>query len=115
LAIKGHSQVFVKTAGTIHAHAAVWTLLAFAALSDGDKAGELFRLLNPVHRISSRSNVQRYRVEPYVVVGDVYAQPPHVGCGGWSWYSGAAGWLYRAGDCPSSSTITSVLLSCSSK
>ena len=54
-------------------------------------------MLNPVHRISSRSKVQRYKVEPYVVAGDVYAEPPHVGCGGWTWYSGAAGWLYRAG------------------
>jgi cyclic beta-1,2-glucan synthetase len=54
-------------------------------------------MLNPIHRTSSRSSVQRYKVEPYVVAGDVYAEPPHVGRGGWTWYSGSAGWLYRAG------------------
>ena len=87
----------VRENGGQYTHAAVWTVLAFAALGEGDKAGELFRMLNPVHRVSSRANVQRYKVEPYVVAGDVYAEPPHVGRGGWTWYSGAAGWLYRAG------------------
>jgi cyclic beta-1,2-glucan synthetase len=87
----------VRENGGQYTHAAVWTVLAFAALGDGDKAGELFRMLNPVHRVSSRANVQRYKVEPYVLAGDVYAEPPHVGRGGWTWYSGAAGWLYRAG------------------
>ncbi len=87
----------VRENGGQYTHAAVWTVLAFAALGEGDKAGELFRMLNPVHRISSRASVQRYKVEPYVVAGDVYAEPPHVGRGGWTWYSGAAGWLYRAG------------------
>jgi len=94
--IKGYVPGIRENGGQ-YTHAAVWAVLAFVALSEGDKAGELFRMLNPVHRISSRSNVQRYKVEPYVVAGDVYAQPPHVGCGGWTWYSGAAGWLYRAG------------------
>ena len=87
----------VRENGGQYTHAAVWTVLAFAALGEGDKAGELFRMLNPVHRISSRANIQRYKVEPYVVAGDVCAEPPHVGRGGWTWYSGAAGWLYRAG------------------
>ena len=87
----------VRENGGQYTHAAVWTVLAFAALGEGDKAGELFRILNPVHRISSRASVQRYKVEPYVVAGDVYAEAPHVGRGGWTWYSGAAGWLYRAG------------------
>jgi len=87
----------VRENGGQYTHAAVWTVLAFAALGEGDKAGELFRMLNPVHRISSRASVQRYKVEPYVIAGDVYAEPPHVGRGGWTWYSGAAGWLYRAG------------------
>jgi cyclic beta-1,2-glucan synthetase len=94
--IKGYVPGIRENGGQ-YTHAAVWTVLAFAALGDGDKAGELFRLLNPVHRISSRANVQRYKVEPYVVAGDVYAEPPHVGRGGWTWYSGAAGWFYRAG------------------
>jgi cyclic beta-1,2-glucan synthetase len=71
--------------------------IAFAALGDGDKAGELFRFMNPINRTSSRANMQRYKVEPYVVAGDIYAEPPHVGRGGWTWYSGSAGWLYRTG------------------
>ena len=94
--IKGYVPGIRENGGQ-YTHAAVWTVLAFAALGEGDKAGELFRMLNPVYRISSRANVQRYKVEPYVVAGDVYAEPPHVGRGGWTWYSGAAGWLYRAG------------------
>jgi cyclic beta-1,2-glucan synthetase len=94
--IKGYVPGIRENGGQ-YTHAAVWTVLAFAALGEGDKAGELFRMLNPVHRVSSRANVQRYKVEPYVVAGDVYSEPPHVGRGGWTWYSGAAGWLYRAG------------------
>ncbi|MGE0469994.1 MAG: glucoamylase family protein [Nitrospira sp.] len=94
--IKGYVPGIRENGGQ-YTHAAVWTVLAFAALGDGDKAGELFRMLNPVHRVSSRASVQRYKVEPYVLAGDVYAEPPHVGRGGWTWYSGAAGWLYRAG------------------
>jgi len=78
------------------AHAAAWTIIAFAALGDGDKACELFRMLNPVVRASSRASMQRYKVEPYVVAGDVYAEPPHVGRGGWTWYTGSSGWIYRA-------------------
>jgi cyclic beta-1,2-glucan synthetase len=94
--IKGYLPGIRENGGQ-YAHAAVWTLIAFAALGDGDKAGELFRMLNPINRTNSRAGVQRYKVEPYVVAGDVYAEPPHVGRGGWSWYSGSAGWLYRAG------------------
>ncbi len=94
--IKGYVPGIRENGGQ-YTHAAVWTVLAFAALGEGDKAGELFRMLNPVHRVSSRATVQRYKVEPYVVAGDVYSEPPHVGRGGWTWYSGAAGWLYRAG------------------
>jgi cyclic beta-1,2-glucan synthetase len=74
----------------------VWSILAFAALGDGDKAAELFRMLNPINRTSSRATVQRFRVEPYAAVGDIYSKPPHVGRGGWTWYTGSAGWLYRA-------------------
>jgi cyclic beta-1,2-glucan synthetase len=72
-------------------------VIAFAMLGDGDRAGELFAMLNPIHRTSTRAGVHRYKVEPYVVAADVYAEPPHAGRGGWSWYTGAAGWLYRAG------------------
>ena len=93
--IKGYLPGIRENGGQ-YTHAAAWTVLSFAALSDGDKAVELFRMLNPINRTASRATVQRYKVEPYVVAGDVYSEPPHVGRGGWTWYSGSAGWLYRA-------------------
>ena len=71
--------------------------MAFAALGDGDKAARLFSFLNPVNRARTRADVLRYKVEPYVVAADVYATPPHVGRGGWTWYTGSAGWMQRAG------------------
>ena len=92
--IKGYPPGIRENGGQ-YTHAAAWTLLAFAALSDGDKAGELFRMLNPINHSASRATMQRYKVEPYVVSGDVYSEPPHVGRGGWTWYTGSAGWLYR--------------------
>lgn len=94
--IKGYVPGIRENGGQ-YTHAAVWTLLAFAALGDGDKAGEVFRMLNPIHHTTSRSGVQRYKVEPYVMPGDVYGEHPHVGRGGWTWYTGSAGWFYRAG------------------
>ena len=93
--IKGYLPGIRENGGQ-YTHAAVWTVLAFAALSDGDKAAELFHMLNPINHTASRATVQRYKVEPYVVAGDVYSEPPHVGRGGWTWYTGSAGWLYRA-------------------
>ena len=66
-------------------------------LGDGDKAGELFSILNPIKHSSTRADIYRYKVEPYVVCADVYAEPSHVGRGGWTWYTGSAGWMYRAG------------------
>ena len=87
----------VRENGGQYTHAAVWSVAAMAALGEGDKAAELFRLLNPIHHADSRSGVRRYKVEPYVVAADVYSMPPHTGRGGWTWYTGAAGWLYRAG------------------
>ena len=66
-------------------------------LGDGDKAAELFSILNPIHHASTRAAIHRYKVEPYVACADVYTQPPHVGRGGWTWYTGSAGWMYRAG------------------
>jgi cyclic beta-1,2-glucan synthetase len=94
--IKGYVPGIRENGGQ-YTHAAVWTLLAFAAQGNGDKAGELFRMLNPIHRTSSRSGIQKYKVEPYVIAGDVYAEAQHVGRGGWTWYTGSAGWMYRAG------------------
>ncbi|MBY0401563.1 glycosyltransferase 36 associated protein, partial [Myxococcota bacterium] len=64
---------------------------------DGDKASELLAMLNPIRRASTRAALHRYKVEPYVVAADVYSEPPHVGRGGWSWYTGSAGWTYRVG------------------
>ncbi|MGZ8497979.1 MAG: GH36-type glycosyl hydrolase domain-containing protein [Candidatus Binatia bacterium] len=87
----------VRENGGQYTHAAIWSVLAFAALGDGDKAGELFALLNPINHASSRTGVYRYKVEPYVVAADIYAEAPHVGRGGWTWYTGSAGWMYRAG------------------
>ena len=94
--IKGYVPGIRENGGQ-YTHAAAWTVLGFAALGDGDRAGELFRMLNPISRTGTRAGVQRYKVEPYVMAGDVYAEPPHVGRGGWTWYTGSAGWVYRAG------------------
>jgi len=71
--------------------------MAFAALGEGDRAFELLGMLNPIGRASTPMAVARYAVEPYVVAADVYAETPHVGRGGWTWYTGSAGWMYRAG------------------
>jgi len=87
----------VRENGGQYTHAAVWTVIAFAALGDGDRAAELFALLNPINHARTPAAVERYKVEPYVIAADVYAEPPHAGRGGWTWYTGSAGWMYRAG------------------
>ncbi|HEY1167524.1 MAG TPA: glucoamylase family protein [Candidatus Limnocylindrales bacterium] len=87
----------IRENGGQYTHGAIWSVLAFAALGDGDKAGELFSILNPINHASTRVGVQRYKVEPYVMAADVYTEPPHVGRGGWTWYTGSAGWMYQAG------------------
>ncbi len=87
----------VRENGGQYTHAAIWSVIAWASLGDGDKAGELFAMLNPINHGSTWTGIHRYKVEPYVVAGDVYAEPPHVGRGGWTWYTGSAGWMYRAG------------------
>lgn len=83
--------------GGQYTHAAAWSVFALAALGEGDRAAALFDLVNPVNLAATAAGMQRYRVEPYVVAADVYSVAPHVGRGGWTWYTGAAGWLYRAG------------------
>ncbi|HME72850.1 MAG TPA: hypothetical protein VKM54_23720, partial [Myxococcota bacterium] len=85
----------IRENGGQYTHAALWSVLAFAQLGDGDRAGELLSLLNPIRHASTRAAIHRYKVEPYVVCADVYAEPPHVGRGGWTWYTGSAGWMYR--------------------
>ncbi|MBI1818354.1 MAG: phosphorylase [Deltaproteobacteria bacterium] len=94
--IKGYPPGIRENGGQ-YTHAAIWSVIAFALLGDGDKAGELFAMLNPINHASTRSGVHRYKVEPYVVAADIYATAPHVGRGGWTWYTGSAAWMYRAG------------------
>jgi cyclic beta-1,2-glucan synthetase len=83
--------------GGQYTHAAVWTVIAYAMMGNGDRAAELFSLLNPINHASTRAGIYRYKVEPYVICADVYSAPDHVGRGGWTWYTGSAGWMYRAG------------------
>ncbi len=85
----------VRENGGQYTHAAVWTAMAFAALGDNARAWELFGMINPVNHASSEAAVAVYKVEPYVVAADVYAVAPHTGRGGWTWYTGSAGWMYR--------------------
>jgi cyclic beta-1,2-glucan synthetase len=87
----------VRENGGQYTHAALWNVLAFAQLGDGNRAWELFSLLNPVNHGRTPEEVARYRAEPYVVAADVYSVPPHTGRGGWTWYTGSAGWMYRVG------------------
>ena len=87
----------IRENGGQYTHGGIWSVLAFAALGEGDKAGELFSILNPINHASTRAGVHRYKVEPYVMAADVYAEPSHVGRGGWTWYTGSAGWMYQAG------------------
>jgi cyclic beta-1,2-glucan synthetase len=81
--------------GGQYTHAAMWTTLAFAVMGDGDRAGEILSLLNPINHAATRAGIYRYKVEPYVVCADVYSSESHVGRGGWTWYTGSAGWMYR--------------------
>ena len=94
--IKGYPPGIRENGGQ-YTHAALWSVMAFAALGHGGTAGRLFAMLNPINRSGGPSDVARYKVEPYAVVADVYAMPPHTGRGGWSWYTGSAGWMQRAG------------------
>jgi cellobiose phosphorylase len=85
----------VRENGGQYTHAAVWTVMAFAAMKDSHRAWELFDLINPVAHASSARAIAVYKSEPYVVAADVYAVSPHTGRGGWTWYTGSAGWMYR--------------------
>jgi cellobiose phosphorylase len=84
----------VRENGGQYTHAAVWVTMAFALLGDHERAWELVALLNPIHHGDSAA-LATYKVEPYVVAADVYAVAPHTGRGGWTWYTGSAGWMYR--------------------
>lgn len=85
----------VRENGGQYTHAAVWVTMAFALLGDHERAWELFALLNPIHHGDGAAQIATYKVEPYVVAADVYAVAPHAGRGGWTWYTGSAGWMYR--------------------
>jgi cellobiose phosphorylase len=85
----------VRENGGQYTHGAIWTAMAFAALNDSRRAWELFDMINPVNHANSEAAIAIYKTEPYVVAADVYAVAPHTGRGGWTWYTGSAGWLYR--------------------
>lgn len=85
----------VRENGGQYTHGAIWTAMAFALLGETDRAWDIFYLLNPIHHASTAEEIAIYKVEPYVIAADVYAVPPHVGRGGWTWYTGSAGWMYR--------------------
>ncbi|MBI5298431.1 MAG: hypothetical protein HY869_23380 [Chloroflexi bacterium] len=87
----------VRENGGQYTHAAIWTAWAFAKLGQGDRAAELFRMLNPISHADTPEKITRYKVEPYVIAADIYGVPPHVGRGGWTWYTGSSAWMYRLG------------------
>ena len=85
----------VRENGGQYTHAAIWTIMAFALAGESARAWELFKLINPILHAQGPRDVERYKVEPYVIAADVYSLPPHAGRGGWTWYTGSAGWMYR--------------------
>ncbi len=87
----------VRENGGQYTHAAVWTVMAFTKLGDGNLAHKLYNLINPINHTNSHLNISTYKGEPYVMAADVYAIPPHTGRGGWTWYTGSASWMYRVG------------------
>lgn len=94
--IKGYLPGIRENGGQ-YTHAALWSIWAFAELGEGDKAEALFRLINPIYRAESVAKADEYKVEPYVISADVYGVSPHEGRGGWTWYTGSSGWMYRLG------------------
>ncbi len=94
--IKGYLPGIRENGGQ-YTHAALWSAWAFAELGQSETAEKLFRLLNPIYHAGTPAEVERYKVEPYVVAADVYSVAPHTGRGGWTWYTGSAAWMYRLG------------------
>jgi len=92
--IKGYPPGIRENGGQ-YTHAALWSAIAFALLGDGDKAAELLSMCNPINHSTTQAAARRYKVEPYVVAADIYSKPPHVGRGGWTWYTGSSAWMYR--------------------
>ncbi|NMA86933.1 MAG: glycosyl transferase, partial [Tissierellia bacterium] len=87
----------VRENGGQYTHAAIWVIQAFALLGEGDKAYELFKMINPINHSKSLIECAKYKVEPYVMAADVYTNPQHLGRGGWTWYTGSSGWMYKVG------------------
>jgi cellobiose phosphorylase len=87
----------VRENGAQYTHAALWAVLATALLGNGDRAFELFQMINPLNRSRTPAEVAVYQLEPYVVAADIYTAAGHLGRGGWSWYTGSASWMYRVG------------------
>lgn len=85
----------VRENGGQYTHAAVWMIIAFAKLGNNKRVWELLNMINPVNHGKTAEEIAIYRVEPYVLAADVYAREPHAGRGGWTWYTGSAGWMYR--------------------
>ncbi|PKP39331.1 MAG: cyclic beta 1-2 glucan synthetase, partial [Bacteroidetes bacterium HGW-Bacteroidetes-15] len=85
----------VRENGGQYTHAAIWLAMAFAKLGDNEKAYEILSMINPINHATTHEEVEKYKVEPYVVAADVYALSPHIGRGGWTWYTGSSGWMYR--------------------
>jgi cyclic beta-1,2-glucan synthetase len=94
--IKGYPRGIRENGGQ-YTHAALWSIWAFAQMGQGERAANLFRLINPIYHTDTPEDVERYRVEPYVIAADVYSVEPYVGRGGWTWYTGSASWMYRLG------------------
>jgi cellobiose phosphorylase len=85
----------VRENGGQYTHAAIWAAMAFSKLGDSKNAWKILRMINPIYHSDTPEEIERYKVEPYVVAADVYARSPHTGRGGWTWYTGSAGWMYR--------------------
>jgi cyclic beta-1,2-glucan synthetase len=94
--IKGYLPGTRENGGQ-YTHAALWSVWAYTRLGAGDTALQLFQLLNPISHAAGPEETAQYKVEPYVVAADVYSVPPLVGRGGWTWYTGSSGWMYRLG------------------
>lgn len=94
--IKGY-VAGVRENGGQYTHAAIWVILAFARLGMGEKALKYFNMINPINHTKNKIKCEKYKLEPYVVAADIYMRKPHDGRGGWSWYTGAAGWMYKVG------------------
>ena len=86
----------VRENGGQYTHAAAWCIIAYAMMNDGEQALRLFDMLNPIHHALDQEAAQKYKIEPYVMAADVYSQKPHIGRGGWSWYTGSSSWMYRS-------------------